>query len=385
MTRQVLLLNSDKAEVLTALARRPDVTVRVITRKVYAELYPHHEVAYVDSFADLTQVAQAAYAVAALGPVDHVIAATEKSVVAAGLVRTLLGVPGPGFDQCLWGTHKRAMKDRLRAAGLPVTDYAQAATVDDVPRAAEQTGWPVMIKPVFGAASKCTYRVDSAEDFTERHRAAGFADLADKQLPVQVERLVHFTHEYHCDGIVHDSEVARAAVSRYFLPPLRISPSLNSGYVADQTSPFARAVLELHRRVVAALALPAGVTHLEVFRTQTGPVIGEVAVRPGGMGISRMWWHAFGVDLWEEFVRVSTGERPSRPNRAPHPGTVGRTRLPALPGLRERVRALHGVLEVLTPEECASPGHLEAYFTATDESAAETFIARLHEMAGPTA
>ncbi|MEU2995574.1 ATP-grasp domain-containing protein [Streptomyces griseoincarnatus] len=385
MTRQVLLLNSDKPEVLGALARRPDVTVRVITRKVYADLYRNHEVAYVDNFADLTQVEQAAYELAAHGPVDHIIAATEKSVVAAGLVRVLLGVPGPGFDQSLWGAHKRAMKDRLRAAGLPVTDYAQAATVDEVPRAAERTGWPVMIKPVFGAASKCTYRVDSPEEFTERHRAAGFADLADKRLPVQVERLVRFTHEYHCDGVVHDGEVARAAVSRYFLPPLHISPNLNSGYVADQTNLFSREVLDLHRRVVAALGLPAGVTHLEVFRTQAGPVIGEVAVRPGGMGISRMWWHAFGVDLWEEFVRVSTGERPSWPDRAPHPETIGRTRLPALPGLRERVLALYGVLEVLTPEECASPGHLEAYFTATDESAAEAFIARLHEMAGPTA
>jgi biotin carboxylase len=277
------------------------------------------------------------------------------------------------------------MKDRLRAAGLPVTDYAQAATVDEVPRAAERTGWPVMIKPVFGAASKCTYRVDSAAEFTERHRAGDFADLADKRLPVQVERLVRFSHEYHCDGVVHDGEVARAAVSRYHLPPLRTSPDLNSGYVAEQTSPFSREVLDLHRRVVAALGLRAGVTHLEVFRTQEGPVIGEVAVRPGGMGISRMWWHAFGVDLWEEFVRVSTGERPSRPDRAPHPETIGRTRLPALPGLRERVLALRGVLEVLTPEECASPGHLEAYFAATNEGAAEAFIARLHGMAGATA
>ncbi|MFT2016953.1 hypothetical protein ACMA1D_14050, partial [Streptomyces sp. 796.1] len=98
-----------------------------------------------------------------------------------------------------------------------------------------------------------------------------------------------------------------------------------------------------------------------------------------------MWWHTLEVDLWEEFVRVSTGERPSRPDRAPHPETIGRTRLPALPGLRERVRTLHGVLEVLTAEEYASPGHLEAYFTTKDELAAEAFIARLHEMAGPTA
>ncbi len=385
MTRQVLLLNSDKPEVLRALARRPDVTVRVMTRKVYADLYRDHETAYVDSFADLTQVEQAAYELAAHGPVDHVIAATEKSVVAAGLVRALLGVPGPGVDQSLWATHKRAMKDRLRAAGLPVTDYAQAATLSDVPRAAERTGWPIMIKPVFGAASKCTYRVDSEEEFRERHGSGDFADLAAGRLPIQVERLVRFTHEYHCDGVVHEGEVAHAAVSRYYLPPLRITPNLNSGYVADQKDEFSQKVLSLHHQVVATLALPAGVTHLEIFRTEAGPVIGEVAVRPGGMGISRMWWHAFGLDLWEEFARVSTGEPPSHPPRTPHPATIGRTRLPALPGLRERVLSTPGVREVLTPEECASPSHLEAYFEAPDEGSAERVIADLHRLALPPA
>ncbi|WOX10306.1 hypothetical protein [Streptomyces sp. N50] len=381
MTRQVLLLNSDKPEALQALTRRTDVTVRVITRKRYADLYRDHEVAYVDSFAELAQVERAAYGLAASGPVDHVVAATEKSVVAAGLVRTLLGVDGPGVDQSLWATHKRAMKDRLRAAGLPVTDYAQAAAVDDVPSAARRTGWPVVIKPVFGAASQCTHRVASAAEFAERHRADAYADLADLRLPVQVERLVRFTHEYHCDGVVHDGEVSHAAVSRYFLPPPVTTPSLNSGYVADPADPFAQEVLALHHRVVAALGLRAGVTHLEVFRTDAGPVIGEVAIRPGGMGISRMWWHAFGVDLWEEFVRVSIGERPGRPPGRPRTGIVGRTRLPALPGLRERVAALPGVLEVRTPEECFSPGHLEAYLTAADEGSAEAFIARLHTMA----
>ncbi|WP_250306271.1 acetyl-CoA carboxylase biotin carboxylase subunit family protein [Streptomyces sp. A 4/2] len=385
MTRQIILLNSDKPEVLDALARRPDVTVRVITRKVYAGLYRGHEVAYVDSFADLTQVARAAYELAAHGPIDHVVAATEKSVVAAGLVRVLLGVPGSGFDQSLWGSHKRAMKDKLRASGLPVTDHVQATTVDGVLQAAGQIGWPVVIKPVFGAASKATYHVDSPEEFAERHRAGDFADLADTQLPVQVERLVRFTHEYHCDGVVHDGKVVRAAVSRYFLPPLRTSASLRSGYIADQTAPFSREVLYLHHQVVAALGLPAGVTHMEVFRTNAGPVIGEVAVRPGGLGLSRMWWHAFGVDLWEEFARVSTGELPSVPTNDPSPGTIGRIRLPALPGLRDRVLALPGVLEVLTSEEGVSAGHIQAYFRAANEAAAEAFIARLHESEVPAA
>ncbi|MEV5844058.1 hypothetical protein AB0M32_19045 [Streptomyces sp. NPDC051985] len=384
MTRQVLLLNSDKPEVNDILARRPDVRVRVITRKVYADLYHGLDVAYVDGFDDLTQVERAAYELTAGGPVDHVIAATEKSVVPAGLVRSLLGVPGLGFDQSLWAAHKRAMKDRLRDAGLPVTPHAQAASLDEVERAAGVTGWPVIVKPVFGAAAKATYRVDSPADLAARHRAGEFADLAARRLPVQVERLVRFSDEYHCDGVVHRGEVARAAVSRYLVSPMRIPKDLNSGCLIDQSTPFARAVLDLHRRVVAVLGLTAGVTHLEAFRTDDGPVIGEVAVRPGGLGISRSWWHAFGVDLWEEFVRVSLDEEPTRPDRPARREIVGRTQLPVFPGLRERAAALPRVIEVRTPEESGT-GYLEAHYTAPDETAAGELNTRLQALAVPGA
>ncbi|MDG4829286.1 ATP-grasp domain-containing protein [Solwaraspora sp. WMMD1047] len=379
--KQVLLLNSDRPEVLRVLRARTDVDLRVMTRPANADVYDGHRLALVDNFADLTQVQAAAYELAAYGPVDHVIAATEKSVIAAGLVRSLLGVPGPGFDQSLWSAHKRAMKDRLRAAGLPVTAYAQVATLDEVPRAALRTGWPVVVKPVLGTGSNYTYHIHTLDEFAERHRDGAFADLAGLRLPIQVEKAVRFTQEYHCDGVVQDGEVTLAAVSRYFIPPLQTSPYADAGCVVDQTEPFSLEVLDLHRRVAAALGIEAGVTHLEVFRTPSGPVVGEVAIRPGGMGIARMVLHALGVDLWEELVRVSLGEPAAPPVRQPHPQTIGRTRLPARDGLLERVSVVPGVIEVLDPEECASPGCLEVYLTVADEAAADAFIARLHRMA----
>nr|WP_240979800.1 ATP-grasp domain-containing protein [Streptomyces sp. HNM0574] len=273
------------------------------------------------------------------------------------------------------------MKDRLRAAGIPVTPHAQAAGVDDVPRAAETTGWPVMIKPVFGSGSKCTHRVESAADFEARHRAGDFADLAAQPAPVQVERLVRFESEYHCDGVLHAGTVHRAAVSRYFTPPLQIHRDLDCSHVMEQRGPLAEGVLDLHRRVVAALGLTDGVTHLEVFGTEQGLLVGEIAVRPGGLGIPRMWWHAFGIDLWEEFVRTGLGEPPSEPAPGSRPGLVGRTQLPALPGIRESAAAVPGVLEVRTPEESGT-GNLEAFFGADDDAGIEDLNTRLHSLPG---
>ncbi len=381
MTRHLLLLNSDKPDVLRALSAREDVRLRVITRTPYAHLYPGSDCAFVDSFENLHEVEQAVHALAATGPIDHVLAATEKSVLAAGLVRALLGLPGPTFDQSLWATHKRAMKQRLRAAGLPVTDFAQAATLGGVPEAAAHTGWPVVLKPVFGSGSRATYRVDSAESFATSSAAAELADLAARRTPIQVERLVPFDGEFHCDGITRDGTVRFAALSRYFAPPLHTPAALNGGYFVDQKSAFAQEVLGLHERVVAALGLQDGVTHLEVFGTADGPLVSEVAIRPGGLGISRSWWHAHGIDLWDEFVRTALGEPPN-PHRLTRPDTVARTQLPALEGIIEKASALPGVIEVRTPRQSGT-GNVEVHFTASDAVGAEELNARLHALAVP--
>lgn len=378
MTRHVLLLNSDKPDALRAITSRPDIRLRVITRKCYAGLYPGCDIAFVDSFENLHDVEQAVYELARTGPIDHVVAATEKSVLAAGLVRSLLGLPGPGFDQSLWATHKRAMKQRLRAAGLPVTDFAQAATLADVPSAATRTGWPIMVKPVFGSGSRSTYRVDSAESFASGVAAGDFTDLAARRVPIQVERLVRFDGEFHCDAVVRDGTVRIAALCRYFAPPLHTPAEFNGSYFVDQESPFAREVLALNTRVVAALGLTDGVTHLEVFGTDAGPVLGEVAIRPGGLGVSRSWWHAYGIDLWDEFVSAALGD-PAQPPHALRPGTVGRTQLPALDDIARRAAEIPGVIEVRTPRESGT-GNVEVYFTAPDPAGVEEVNASLHAL-----
>ncbi|MFJ6752099.1 acetyl-CoA carboxylase biotin carboxylase subunit family protein [Streptomyces sp. NPDC091266] len=380
MTRQVLLLNSDKPEVLRALARRPDLRIRVITRESYAPLYASHETDFIDSFEDLAQVERAAYRITRGAPVDHVIAATEKSIVPAGLIRSLLGIPGTTFDESLWSAHKRAMKQRLRAEGLAVTDFAQVTTVDEIPAAARMTGWPVVAKPVLGSGARCTHRIESAEDFALRHAAGVFDDLAVRGLPVQVERLVDVVGEYHCDGIVRDGKVTFAAGSRYFAPLLTVEAPLRGGHLIDPGHPLAQELPALLQQVAQALRVKDGVLHLEVFETPGGPVIGEVTTRPPGSGVPRVWQHALGIDLWEEFVRAALGEGPALKAPRPPDRIHAWTHLPTTDGLLDRLTAADGVLAVLPPAENGS-AHIEVQFAADDAEQAERSQARLRAIA----
>lgn len=384
MSRHALLLNSDKPQVLRALARRGDLRVRVITRQKYAPLYSRQagfDTAFVDSFEDLGQVERAAFQLARSGPVDRVIAPTEKSIVAAGWIRTLLGIPGPTVEQSLCCAHKWAMKRRLREHGLPVTDFTQVGSLDAIPAAARALGWPVIVKPVLGSGARATHLLASETDYAARRSAKELDALAGRGLPIQVERLVRLRGEYHCDGVVRDGVIRQAAVARYFTPPLDADASFIGSYLVDQTGPFARRVAGLHAKVVAALGLADAVTHLEVFDTEDGPVVGEVAIRPGGMGIARTWQHAFGVDLWEEFVRAALGEPylPARP--APQDSLRGWLQLSAANGAAGRAAAIPGVGEVLSPAP-AGPGFIEVHFTAAGEGAMRKLSKRLGELAG---
>ncbi|WP_306368982.1 acetyl-CoA carboxylase biotin carboxylase subunit family protein [Nocardiopsis sp. CC223A] len=379
--RGVLLLNSDKPEVLRVLRRRPDVRVRVLARDRYADFHSGWETVPLPGFEDLTAVGEAARRVAESGPVDAVIAATEKGIVAAALVRALLGVPGTSLDQAVWTSHKRAMKERLRAAGIPVADFVQVPNLAGVPDAVACLGGPAVVKPVFGSGSRATHRLASPRDAAERAAAGELDDLAARGVPILVERRLTVLDEYHCDGLLHAGEIHAAAASCYFAPPLDAPGGLQGSRLLDPADPHAHAVRDLHERVVRALGLRDGVTHLEVFATPDGHVVGEVTTRPAGLGVPRMWAHAFGLDLWEGFVAASLGERPPVPG--PHPGRVFCwTHLPGDARTADAARTVPGVIEVRTPGENGSP-NTEVHFTAPDPQAAVAANTALRALCPP--
>jgi hypothetical protein len=56
------------------------------------------------------------------------------------------------------------MKRALDSAGIRTPWHASATTVAGVWEAAEKIGYPLIVKPIAGAGSADTYRVDSASD-----------------------------------------------------------------------------------------------------------------------------------------------------------------------------------------------------------------------------
>ena len=92
--------------------------------------------------------------------VDRVESLWEPTVILAARMRERFGLPGMSVDTVLGFRDKQLMKERIAAAGLRVPHAARCRTETEVRSAAERIGFPLIVKPIAGAGSADTFRVD---------------------------------------------------------------------------------------------------------------------------------------------------------------------------------------------------------------------------------
>ena len=91
----------------------------------------------------------------------------EPLMVLAARIREMLGLPGMTVAETVPFRDKETMKQVLDAAGVRVPHHARAHTRAEVEAAIERIGYPAIIKPIAGAGSADTYRVDSPADLAD--------------------------------------------------------------------------------------------------------------------------------------------------------------------------------------------------------------------------
>lgn len=239
--------------------------------------------------------------------VDRVECLWEPYVLLAAQIREHLGVPGMSVEQATAFRDKEAMKQVLDAAGIRTPRHVAAGSVAEAWAGAEQVGYPLIVKPIAGAGSADTYRVDSAE------RLAEVLPLLRHVPRVSVEEFVE-GEEYTYDTVCGGGEVLFENIGWYLPKPLEarshewISPvtvslrDLEADHLADGRA--------MGREVLAALGFTDGFTHMEWFRTPSGEaVFGEIGARPPGARSVDIMNYGTDGDLfagWAEAVLTGT-------------------------------------------------------------------------------
>jgi biotin carboxylase len=240
--------------------------------------------------------------VAAAGPVDRLIALSEFTLGIAARVREELGIPGPTTAEVARYRDKVRMKQVLAEAGIRVPRFESGTSVEQVRAFARRCGYPVVLKPVDGAASIGVRKVD---DSTALEQALASIDLSRYEIEEFVAGAI-----YHVDGYADDrSRVGFQVVSRYINDCLSFTTGTALGSVVVQRSELRTRLEGFTRDCIAVLGLRTTPFHLELFVTAAGePVFLEVGGRVGGSEVPHLLNKLFGVNLYEVWLRALAGQ-----------------------------------------------------------------------------
>jgi hypothetical protein len=232
------------------------------------------------SLADEGAVLGALHGLARHVSIDQVECLWEPYMVLAARIRESFGLPGMTVEQTVPFRDKERMKQVLDAAGIRTPWHVPATTAGEVWEAVERIGFPVCIKPIAGAGSLDTYRVDSVGELDDVLPRLAHVPT------VSVEEFVE-AEEFTFDTVCANGEILFENICWYRPRPLQtklhewISPVTVA--LRDLSAPDLQGGRKMGREVLQALGFQSGFTHMEWYRKADGEVVfGEIGARPPG-------------------------------------------------------------------------------------------------------
>ncbi len=174
---------------------------------------------------------------------------------------------------------KARQKAALRSAGLAVPDFAEVSSPDDVTRAAESWGWPLVLKSrKNGYDGRGNRTVRSADELP-----AAWTEMADRDGGLMVERWVPFSRELA-------TLVARRPSGQAVVYP--VVETIQRDHICHEVFAPAADLSDAAAHAVRELALAAieavdgiGLFGVELFELTDGTVlVNELAPRPHNSG-----------------------------------------------------------------------------------------------------
>jgi biotin carboxylase len=238
---------------------------------------------------------EGARALAGAGPFSHVIAAVERAVVAASYARQELAARRSAHTTAMRCHDKLFMKETLAAQGIPMTPFRRASHARGGAGLVDELGAPLVVKDRRSSGGR---GITITRDPREVDGVASPMRIA--------ERFVR-AREASVESFVHEERIVFTNITEYLekrhvnVVPAKLDPATRA------------AILEINRRVIEALRIRWGMTHLEVYLTRPEPLFGEIALRPPGGYIMELLQLAWGFSAWEAFVDVELGAEPRFP------------------------------------------------------------------------
>jgi biotin carboxylase len=220
----------------------------------------------------------------------HVIAGTDAAVYPAAVARREVGARHSPTTTALRCRDKLAMKEYLAGHAIPMTDFMAEADAPSPAAVVARLGMPVVRKRRKSSGGRGLELIDRAGDLLLRRDGRNI-----------LERYVD-APEASVESFIQQGEIRFVNTTRYL-------EKRHVNFVpAAFDAALQAAIGALNHRVIEALRIRWGMTHLEVYLADHGLLFGEIALRPPGGYIMNALHHAYGFDPWAALLAVELGE-----------------------------------------------------------------------------
>ncbi|MFE5868447.1 acetyl-CoA carboxylase biotin carboxylase subunit family protein [Streptomyces roseifaciens] len=239
--------------------------------------------------------------------VQAVLNCGEVFVEPAGALAEALGLPGPGAHAARVCRHK--VLQRLAAPHL-APHWAMLGRAEQAPAAADAwQSFPAVLKPAGRMSSSGVRSVANAAELRTE-----LAQYPPDEMLLLEER-VHGA-EFSVETLVYEGEILWSGITRkntnedgtrYFTETGHTSP-------APGLSPAEEArLLEANASLLRAISFRTGMSHAEFRLSGERVALMEIAARPPGDAITKLWHLATGRPLEPALVDLALGQRPDIP------------------------------------------------------------------------
>ncbi|MFP4364916.1 MAG: ATP-grasp domain-containing protein [Spirochaetia bacterium] len=246
---------------------------------------------------------------AAANKAEGVFTAGTDFSTSVAWIAEKLGLPGIPYKTALHAKDKLLMRKRLAEAGIPVPRFYSSSDDSAVKEEFWSAGllFPVVVKP---ADSMGARGVRTASAITELQHAVQEARSFSFSKRVIVEEYITGP-EFSIDALIYENNVYECGFAdrHIYFPPhfIELGHTIPTNLSADKR----KEVFSVFAQAVTALGIHTGAAKGDVFLTENGPMIGEIAARLSG-GFMSGWSFpiASGVDLTSAAIRIALGFPP---------------------------------------------------------------------------
>lgn len=235
------------------------------------------------------------------GQIDRLLALSEYDLLLAASLREQNRIQGLRYHQAVYFKDKVLMKEKVEKSGLPVPRYRDNIDEASVDSLIQECGFPVVLKPVAGAASQGVFVVKNPN---ELKALLPQMVCADYECEEYVQGPI-----FHADGFCFDGKIHFVKISRYLNTCLDFSRGKPLGSITIPSSSKFYDRCERHvASVLKSLELNEGPFHLEfILRANEQPCFLEVGARVGGGEIPFVMRDALNCDLMRIWLEIELG------------------------------------------------------------------------------